>query len=217
MAIGIFRSTPAAAAPAPERKSAPPSAPPVPSAPADRSETSAAEGPSAGAQPVVQGLAGAFSPQLRLSAEQKKGIQEAAPNLKKLAGADGKWGPDDLADNVQAIGGNFFTRRLVESGLREGFEKMTGKPVDPLTGEQKAAAAERWEALSPEQQQAHQLSIGDVKGVGAALESVRDSTVLSKAAPKPASIPGELLDKLSKVKNPTVADLLEAQKPPVPK
>lgn len=177
--------------------------------PQDKVQTAPAEGQPNENQTLLGGLANSFK--LNLNEEQLADIQAAAPDLVKLAGKDGKWGPSDLADNMQAVHGGKFNilSRTVEKGLRKGFEEMTGKPVPELTAEDRAAAKERWDKLSPEEKKAARLDPLDIKGVGAALKTVQGSTPLTKLGGKSDSIPGNFLQKIAE--NPTVGGLLDAK------
>jgi len=163
---------------------------------------------------MLSGLMGSFAPKLSLTPEQLEQMKEASPTLQKLAGADGKWGPSDLADNVQAVGGRFLQRTVVEGQLRKGFEEMTGKPVAKLTPEEKEAAKKRWDSMSAQQQKDSHIQVDDLRGVKTAMDSVKASTALTQIAPKSDGISGNMLQRLTDVKNPTVMDLMEAQKPP---
>ncbi|MBS2040186.1 hypothetical protein JST97_34685 [bacterium] len=214
MAIGISRfaplltQPPAKTAPVAQSRQAGTDAPT-----GNDGSVNGAQSAASSASNLLQGLVGAYAPKLSLTPEQMQEIKEAAPTLQKLAGADGKWGPSDLADNVEAVGGRFLQRTLVESQLRKGFEEMTGKPVPKLTDEEKTAARERWQSLSPEDRKERRISVEQLKQVGGALNSVKESTPLSKLAPKSDGISGDMLQRLGEKQQPNVMDLMQAQKP----
>lgn len=169
-------------------------------------------GSGASSASLLGGFLENYGPKLNLDEDQLKQIRSAAPHLQRAAGADGKWGPDDLADNVQAFKNGKFSplAGVVERNLRTGFEEMTGKAVPPLTQEQKDAALERWNKMSDEEKRNARLTVPQLKGIGSALNAVKDSTPLSALGGKSESIPGDFLSKVAE--KPTLAGLLEAKK-----
>lgn len=153
-------------------ESTPTAAPPAGAA--DGFAQQAPEGGSKAPASLLGGFLDNFAPPLKLSAEQIEELKDTSPILKRAAGADGRWGPSDLADNVQAIKGDRKFNPIagiVEKKLRQGFEEMTGKEVPPLTQEQKDAAMERWNSMSAEQKREARLSPAQLTRLGDALKS----------------------------------------------
>lgn len=169
-------------------------------------------GSGSSAASLLGGFLDSYGPKLNLDEDQLKQIRSAAPHLERAAGADGKWGPDDLADNVQAFKNGKFSplAGVVERSLRQGFEEMTGKPVPALTQEQKDAALERWNNMSADEKRNARLTAPQLKSIGTALNAVKDSTPLTALGGKSESIPGDFLSKVAD--KPTLGGLLEAKK-----
>jgi hypothetical protein len=104
-----------------------------------------------------------------LNDKERAQVAKSSGTLQKLAGDDGKWNSDDLADNVQSIKGSFkgglagVAERaagpgIAERGLREGFKEMSGNEVPPLTDAQKSGAEGRWNSKSPEEKKSSTIS-----------------------------------------------------------
>lgn len=117
-----------------------------------------------------------------LNDEQKQLLQDALGTFRNLAGEDGRWNEQDLANNYAQLNAGVFAGPAVRMGMKKGITEATGKEAKDPTPEEVAAARERFRNLSPEERAKQQIGVGDMK-------DFRDAMNMVKARAKELGLP----------------------------
>jgi len=117
-----------------------------------------------------------------LTDEQRAQLEDAMGTFRNLAGEDGRWNEQDLANNYAQLNAGVFAGPAVRMGMKKGITEATGKEAKDPTPEEVAAARERFRSLSPEERAKQQIGVGDMK-------DFRDAMNMVKARAKELGLP----------------------------